>query len=68
MTTKEIPKKKNLIYADKVRVSNIDHTKMIKRNFRLFYQNAENSRKQLLLQKLTFSEKVAVDKHQFFAL
>ena len=68
MTTKEIPKKKNLIYVDEVRVSNEDHTKIIKQNFRLFYQNAENSRKQLLLQKLTFSKKVALDKHQFFAL
>ena len=34
--------KKNLIYTDEVKVSNIDHTKIIKQNFMLFYQNAEN--------------------------
>ena len=35
--------KKNLIYTDEVKVSNIDHTKIIlKQNFILFYQNAEN--------------------------
>ena len=65
--------KKNLIYTDEVRVSNIDHTKIIKRNFRLFYQNAENryrrvANSRLLLQKSTFSQKVAVNKHQFSPL
>ena len=71
MTTKEIPKKQILIYTDEVKVSNTDHTKMIKQNFRLFYQNF---RKQItmspyywamLLQNSTFSQTVTANKHQF---
>ena len=52
-------------------MSNTDHTKMIKQNFRLFYQNF---RKQItmspyywamLLQNSTFSQTVTANKHQF---
>ena len=58
MTTKEIPKK-NLIYTDEVKVSNIDHTKIINKilDFSIKMQKTDNVESLLFgytIAKLTF--------------
>ena len=61
MTTKEIPKK-NLIYTDEVKVSNIDHTKIINKILDFFIKmqktdNVESLLSGYTIAKLTFFSK-----------